>query len=341
MLDLKSMFPDELKTEMKRLGHPAFRGDQLFNWASKGVDRFEEMANLPRGLREDLEKTFYLTVNEIASRQASSDGTVKYALRLHDGKIIESVFMRYRHGFSLCLSTQVGCRMNCSFCASTIGGLERQLSAGEMLGQILTVQKDQDVRIGNIVLMGSGEPFDNYDQVIRFLRLAHEEKGLNLGYRSMTLSTSGLVPGIRRLAEEGMPLTLAVSLHAPEDDLRTRLMPVNRKYPLAVLMEACRAYAEKTGRRITFEYALMKGVNDSEACFEKTARLLKGMLCHVNIIGYNPVTERNFTSADKAVQEHFRAYLEKAGIPATVRRTLGDDIDAACGQLRNRLKPNV
>lgn len=341
MLDLKSMFPDEIKRKMAEMGVPAFRGDQIFNWVSKGVDGFEEMANMSKALKEKLAKEFRLTRNEIAARQVSSDGTVKYALRLEDGSIIETVLMKYHHGYSLCLSTQVGCRMGCSFCASTIGGLERQLTAGEMLGQILAVQNDRGIRVSNIVLMGSGEPLDNYDNVLRFIRLAHEEKGLGISYRSITLSTSGIVPGILRLAEEEIPLNLAISLHAPYDEIRSRIMPVNMKYPLKELLWASKQYTKLTGRRITFEYALMKGVNDDPDTLRKTAYILKGMNCHVNIIGYNQVEERGFSTSNKNVQEKFKAILEKEGTPATIRRTLGEDIDAACGQLRNTLKTNI
>ena len=335
------MFPEEINNKIIEMGEPAFRGDQIFNWVSKGVDSFQEMANMPKALRKRMEDVFVLSRNEIVARQASSDGTVKYAMKLHDGRIIESVLMKYHHGYSICISTQVGCRMKCSFCASTIGGLERNLTAGEMMGQVLAAQNDRGIRISNIVLMGSGEPFDNYDNVIRFIRLAHEEKGLGISYRSITVSTSGIVPGIYKLAEEELPVTLAISLHSPDDEDRSRIMPVNKKYPIDELIGACRTYVEKTGRRITFEYALMKGVNDDIDSFRKTAKLLKGINCHVNIIGYNSVEERNFTTSKRATQEKFKEFLESRGIAASIRRTLGEDIDAACGQLRNSLKTNI
>ncbi len=335
------MFPEEIKNKTVEMGEPAFRGDQIFNWVSKGVNSFQEMANMPKTLRIKMNEVFKLTKDEIVARQVSSDGTVKYAMKLHDGRIIESVLMKYHHGYSICISTQVGCRMKCSFCASTIGGLERNLTAGEMMGQVLAAQNDRGIRISNIVLMGSGEPFDNYDNVIRFIRLAHEEKGLGISYRSITVSTSGIVPGIYKLAEEELPVTLAISLHSPDDEDRSRIMPVNKKYPIDELIGACRTYVEKTGRRITFEYALMKGVNDDIDSFRKTAKLLKGINCHVNIIGYNSVEERNFTTSKRATQEKFKEFLESRGIAASIRRTLGEDIDAACGQLRNSLKTNI
>jgi len=335
------MFPEEIKNKMVEMGEPGFRGDQIFNWVSKGVDSFEEMANMPKSLRKELGEVFELTKNEILARQVSSDGTVKYAMKLHDGRIIESVLMKYHHGYSICISTQVGCRMKCSFCASTIGGLERNLTAGEMMGQVLAAQKDRGIRISNIVLMGSGEPFDNYDNVMRFIRLAHEEKGLGISLRSITVSTSGIVPGIYKLAEENLPVTLAVSLHCPDDESRSRIMPVNKKYNIDELIRACRTYVEKTGRRITFEYALMKGINDDIESFKKTAKLLKRLNCHVNIIGYNRVEERDFATSERAAQEKFKEFLEGRGITASIRRTLGEDIDAACGQLRNSLKTNI
>lgn len=341
MLDLKSMFPDEIKNKIKEMGESGFRADQIFNWVSKGVQSFDEMVNIPKSLRDKMKDEFQLTLNEIIARQISNDGTIKYAMKLIDGRIIESVLMKYHHGYSICISTQVGCRMNCSFCASTIGGLERNLTAGEMLGQVLTAQNDQGIRISNIVLMGSGEPFDNYENVIGFIRLAHEEKGLGISYRSITLSTSGVIPGIYRLSEENIPITLAVSLHAPENLSRSSIMPVNKKYPLEELIEACRVYVERTGKRITFEYALMKNINDDMDSFRKTAKLLKGLNCHVNIIGYNHVDERAFATSERARQEKFKEFLESRGIAASIRRTLGEDIDAACGQLRNNLKTNV
>jgi 23S rRNA (adenine2503-C2)-methyltransferase len=341
LLDLKSLFPDEIKNKIKEIGEPGFRGDQIFNWVSKGVDSFDEMVNMPKSLKSKMEDVFNLTRNEIIAKQVSSDGTVKYAMKLLDGKIIESVLMKYHHGYSICISTQVGCRMNCSFCASTIGGLERNLTAGEMLGQVLTAQRDQGIRVSNIVLMGSGEPFDNYDNVIRFIRLAHEEKGLGISYRSITVSTSGVVPGIYRLSEEDIPITLAVSLHSPDNVSRSGIMPVNKKYPIEELLEACRVYVKVTGKRITFEYALMKGINDDMDSFRKTAKLLKGLNCHVNIIGYNSVEERDFKTSERAVQQKFKEFLESRGIAASIRRTLGEDIDAACGQLRNNLKTNI
>jgi len=333
--DVKNMTREELRDLMKQMGQPAFRGDQIFSWLASGATQFDQMTNLPEGLRERLREEFGITCHEIQQVQTSkSDGTKKYLFRLADGNAIESVFMRYKFGNSICVSTQAGCRMGCRFCASTIGGLCRNLTAAEILEEILAVQRDTGERIGHVVLMGTGEPFDNYDNVARFLRLVHDPKGLNLSLRNITVSTCGIIPNMKRFAEEFPQVNLAVSLHASNDQLRSRLMPINRKYPMEELLQACREHVEMTGRRITFEYTLVKGVNDREENLTQLIKLLSGMNCHVNLIPMNPVSERDLRGTDRRFAEEFRSKLENKGIQATVRRELGSDIDAACGQLR-------
>ena len=329
------MTREELKVFMKELGHPAFRGDQIFSWVHSGVTSFDEMTNLPQKMREDLKERCKITCHEIDRVQTSkSDGTKKYLFRLEDGNAIESVFMRYKHGNSICVSTQAGCRMGCKFCASTIGGLTRNLTAAEILEEILAAQRDTGERISNIVLMGTGEPFDNYDNVAKFLNLVHDPKGLNLSLRNITLSTCGILPNIKRFGDEFPQVNLAISLHASNSELRSELMPINKRYPMDELMEVCREHVEKTGRRITFEYTLVKGVNDKDENLTQLSKLLAGMKCHVNLIPMNPVSERDFKGTDRRFAEEFCKKLEKKGIQATVRRELGSDIDAACGQLR-------
>ena len=329
------MTREELKVFMKELGHPAFRGDQIFSWVHSGVTSFDEMTNLPQKMREDLKERCKITCHEIDRVQTSkSDGTKKYLFRLEDGNAIESVFMRYKHGNSICVSTQAGCRMGCKFCASTIGGLTRNLTAAEILEEILAAQRDTGERISNIVLMGTGEPFDNYDNVAKFLNLVHDPKGLNLSLRNITLSTCGILPNIKRFGDEFPQVNLAISLHASNSELRSELMPINKRYPMDELMEVCREHVEKTGRRITFEYTLVKGVNDKDENLTQLSKLLAGMNCHVNLIPMNPVSERDFKGTDRRFAEEFCKKLEKKGIQATVRRELGSDIDAACGQLR-------
>lgn len=333
--DLKNMTRDELKAFMKEMGLPAFRGEQIFTWIHGGAVSFDEMTNLPQKLREQLADQCMITCHEIARAQSSkTDGTKKYLFRLADGNTIESVFMKYKFGNSICVSTQAGCRMGCRFCASTIGGLCRNLTAAEILEEILAVQRDTGERISHIVLMGSGEPFDNYDNVTKFLELVHDPKGLNLSLRNITLSTCGILPNMRRFGEEFPQVNLAVSLHASNGELRSMLMPINKKYPMEELMEVCREHVEKTGRRITFEYTLVKGVNDKEENLAQLTKLLGGMNCHVNLIPMNPVSERDFKGTDRRFAEEFCKKLEKNRIQATVRRELGSDIDAACGQLR-------
>ena len=333
--DVKNMTREELKVFMKELGHPAFRGDQIFSWVHSGVTSFDEMTNLPQKMREDLKERCKITCHEIDRVQTSkSDGTKKYLFRLEDGNAIESVFMRYKHGNSICVSTQAGCRMGCKFCASTIGGLTRNLTAAEILEEILAAQRDTGERISNIVLMGTGEPFDNYDNVAKFLNLVHDPKGLNLSLRNITLSTCGILPNIKRFGDEFPQVNLAISLHASNTELRSELMPINKRYPMDELMEVCREHVEKTGRRITFEYTMVNGVNDSDADAIRLAGLLRGMLCHVNLIPLNKVAESGFDTVSRKRAGEFADILEGKGIPATVRRELGADIDAACGQLR-------
>ncbi len=336
--DLLSMTLDELKQFVVKLGEPAFRAGQIYSWLCKGVC-FEDMTNLSASFRLKLSENAVLHYPLIVERYASSlDSTVKYLFRLSDGQLIESVLMEYEHGLSICVSSQAGCRMGCRFCASTLGGKIRDLLPSEILGQIIVAQKDAGKRISNIVIMGIGEPLDNYDNVIRFLRLVSAPEGLNIGCRHISLSTCGLVPNIYRLAEEDLPITLSISLHAYEDQKRSEIMPVNRSYNIDRLLTACRDYFDRTGRRISFEYTLIAGENDSVDGAVSLARLLKRYLekrpFHVNLIPVNPVKERGYTATGKRAVRAFCDALEKAGVNATVRRTLGEDINAACGQLR-------
>lgn len=335
--DLRNLNMNELVDVMKKEKMPGFRGKQLFEWIHKGVETFDDMNNIPKSLKEQLKERYTLqnmTIEKVM--HSKSDGTRKYLMKLTDDHIIECVFMKYKHGNTLCISTQVGCRMSCSFCASTIHGLERQLSAGEMIGQILTVQNDTHERISNVVLMGSGEPLDNFDEVMRFLELVNHPKGLNIGMRSITLSTCGVVPRIKELMEKKLQITLAISFHATDDETRSELMPVNKSYPLNELLAVCKEYTKFTGRRITFEYALIAGKNDSEEEAHKLGQLLQGMQCHVNLIPINPVEEKVYKATSQENARHFQSVLKKYHIEATIRRELGSDIDAACGQLRNK-----
>ncbi len=339
--DLLSMNVAELEAFCKTIGEPKFRAGQIFKWMHAGVG-FDEMSNLSKALREKLNDTAVLPYPAIAEKYVSAqDGTVKYLWELSDGQNIESVFMRYHHGNTICISTQAGCRMGCAFCASTLGGKVRDLTPSEMLGQVITAQRDMGERISGIVLMGIGEPLDNYDNVMKFLRLVGDEAGLNIGYRHISLSTCGLVDGIDRLAEEGMPVTLSISLHAPTDALRSEIMPVNKKWNIAQLLSASVRYFEKTGRRISFEYTLIAGKNDTAEGAAQLVQTMKKyvgrkMPIHINLIPVNPIKERDFASSDMANVRRFAAILEKNGMTATVRRTLGPDINASCGQLRNR-----
>lgn len=335
--DIKSMIPEELKDVLAALSQPGYRAGQIFTWLSSGARSFGEMTNLPKPLRKTLEERFYIANVEIVRKfESHLDETRKYLYRLHDGECVESVLMKYKHGYSVCISTQVGCRMGCSFCASGLDGLCRSLTASEMLSQVQTAGLDNGVRVSNIVLMGMGEPLDNYDNTIRFLDLVSHPQGMNIGLRHISLSTSGVVPGIYRLAEEKKPVTLSISLHAPNDEIRSRIMAVNRRWGVEELLRACRDYIDACGRRISFEYAMIEGVNDSDACARELADRLRGMLCHVNLIPANPVKENGYKRPDARRVEHFSALLNALGINTTVRRTLGADIDASCGQLRRK-----
>ncbi|MGN0158139.1 MAG: 23S rRNA (adenine(2503)-C(2))-methyltransferase RlmN [Brotaphodocola sp.] len=334
--DIKSLYLPELEQEIKEMGDKAFRAKQIYQWLhEKLVTDFDEMSNLSKGLREQLKERFTLTALKAVDVKISKiDGTRKYLFRLADGNVIESVWMQYHHGNSVCISSQVGCRMGCRFCASTLDGLERNLTASEMLDQIYRIQMHTGERVSNIVIMGSGEPMDNYEQVVRFIRMISDPNGLNISQRNITVSTCGLVPGIRRLTEENLQITLALSLHAPNDEVRKTLMPVANRFALKDVLAACYDYYEKTGRRLTFEYSLVSGVNDNLQEAKALTALLKDMHGHVNLIPVNPIKERDYVqSSQKAIQE-FKHYLENHGINATVRREMGRDIHGACGQLR-------
>lgn len=335
VVDLKSMTLEELSAYFKELGQPGFRAKQVFRWLHRGVESFDEMSDLPRALRDVLKERCLLTVPQVERRQVSQvDGTIKYLWRLLDGNCIETVLMRYKHGNTVCVSSQVGCNMGCVFCASTLGGKVRDLSPAEILDQVIFTQKDSGAEISNIVLMGIGEPLDNFDHVLRFLTLVNHPDGLNIGMRHISLSTCGLIKKIDKLALLGLQLTLSVSLHAPDDETRSRLMPVNRAVGVGPLMETCRRYFETTGRRISYEYAMIDGVNDSDAQADRLAELLRGQPGHVNLIPLNDVAESPLKPSRRVRQ--FQQRLERHGVTATVRRKLGSDIDASCGQLRRR-----
>lgn len=337
--DYRSMTLPELEQAIAALGEKKFRARQFFSWLQKGAASFDEMTDLSKDLRGVLAHNGYLANAEVEKRFDSRlDETVKYLFRLHDGLLIESVLMKYRHGYSLCVSTQVGCRMGCRFCASTIDGLARNLTASEILAQIMSAQRDRGVRVSNVVLMGMGEPFDNYDNVVRFLELVSHPDGLNIGARHISLSTCGRVDGIYKLMELSPQLTLSVSLHAPSDEIRSRIMPVNQKWGVDELLKACRDYIAATNRRISFEYAMIKGVNDTDACADLLADKLHGMLCHVNLIPANEVRENDYERTDSERLRRFQERLERRGLTVTVRRTLGADISASCGQLRQGYK---
>ncbi len=335
MTDIKSMTLPELRGFLQGMGEPAFRGKQVFSWLSRGVTSFDEMSNLPLALRKRLKEICVLSVPNVARKQVSArDGTIKYLWELSDGNCIESVLMRYHHGNTVCISSQVGCRMGCAFCASTIAGKVRDLTPGELLDQVIFTGRDSGVPISNIVLMGIGEPLDNLNAVLKFLEIVNHPDGLNIGMRHISLSTCGVLPGICRLAELGLQLTLSVSLHAPDPETRSRLMPINRAYGVEELFAACHNYFEKTGRRISFEYAMIDGVNDQDWQADLIAKRLKGMPGHVNLIPLNDVAESPFRPSRRTAA--FQKRLESHGLTATVRRSLGGDIDAACGQLRRK-----
>ena len=334
--DCKSMLPEKLKVLAEQLGEKPFRAAQLFGWMhEKNVRSYDEMTNLPASFRKKLETKYPLTVLDCVEMQVSKlDCTRKFLFRLEDGNVVESVWMEYHHGNSVCISTQVGCKMGCRFCASTLGGWVRDLKPSEMLEQIYQIQRIMNDRVSNIVLMGTGEPMDNYDAVVRFIRLVSHEKGLNISQRNITVSTCGIVPRIRQFADEGLNVTLALSLHAPNDEKRRELMPIANRYSLEEVLAACRYYFDRTGRRLTFEYSLVGGKNDSEEDARQLAGLLKGLNCHVNLIPVNPIKERNYVQSGQKVIEAFKNKLEKYKINVTIRREMGRDIDGACGQLR-------
>lgn len=334
--DIRSMNFEELAQEINALGLPKFRTSQIYSWLhEKGVRDFSEMTNLPATLRSTLSENYDLHNCSIDTKLCSAiDGTVKYLYELGRGEYVECVVMQYKYGYTICVSTQLGCKMGCSFCASAIGGFQRNLLPSEMLSEILTAQRDLGIRISHIVLMGTGEPLDNYDNVMRFLELVTDEKGLNISMRHISLSTCGVVPRIYDLAEKRLGLTLSVSLHAPNDEIRSQTMPVNHKWHIDELLEACRYYAKVTSRRISFEYAMIDGFNDSDACAKELAQRLSGILCHINLIPVNTVRERHYKKSKDDRLKRFSAILEQKGYTVTVRRTLGSDINASCGQLR-------
>ena len=335
MIDLKFQTPAQLTETLKAMGEPAYRAKQIFSWLHRGAESFDEMSNLSKPLREKLNASCALTPPIAARKQVSRlDGTIKYLWELADGNCIESVLMQYHHGNTVCISSQVGCRMGCAFCASTIAGKVRDLTPAELLDQVIFTQKDSGLPISNIVLMGIGEPMDNLDNVLRFLELVNHPDGINIGMRHISLSTCGVIPGIERLAELELQLTLSVSLHAPDGETRSRIMPVNRAYPVEDLFAACHRYFQKTGRRISFEYAMIDGVNDHDWQADLIADRLRGMPGHVNLIPLNDVVESPFKPSRRIAA--FQKRLESHGLTATVRRSLGGDIDASCGQLRRK-----
>ncbi len=337
MTDLKNLEYKELEEFVIGLGEKKYRAAQLFKWLHSGVTSYDAMTDISKAFREKLKEISYVSSLEIEQKHISKlDGTVKYLFRLPDGNSIESVVIRYKHGLTICISSQVGCRMGCRFCASTIGGLYRSLTAGEILNQLLFAEKDLGERISNIVLMGIGEPLDNYDNVITFLHNVNNEKGRNIGYRHITLSTCGIVPKIYRLADEKLPITLTISLHAPNDRIRNTIMPISYKYSIDELIRACKYYTEQTGRRLSFEYSLISGVNDSAENARELARLVRPLGAHVNLIPVNKVEERSYRHGSRDDINAFCAQLTEKGINATIRRELGSDISASCGQLRKK-----
>ena len=334
---LKSMTVAEIGGVLKELGQPAFRAKQVFSWLHKGVRSYDEMSNLPKALRDTLQEKYPLHIPQVVRRQESKkDGTIKFLWELADGNCVETVLMRYHYGNTVCISTEVGCRMGCAFCASTIGGLVRKLEPYEILDQVLFTQVESGLPVSHIVLMGIGEPLDNFDNVLRFLELVNCPEGMNISMRHISLSTCGLVPMIDKLAEKKLQISLAISLHGPNDQIRNTIMPVNKAYPIDVLLAACRRYYDATSRRIHFEYAMIDGVNDREQDARELVRRLKGLQAHVNMIPLNHVEESPLKPSSRQAVQRFQKILEDAGIPATVRRTLGGDIDASCGQLRRK-----
>ena len=338
--DILSLNLQELTNEITALGQPKFRAKQIYRWLHKAfVTEFSQMSDLSLSLRELLNDNFVIFGCAIEKKLVSEyDSTVKYLFKLHDGEFIESVLMKYKYGYTVCVSSQVGCRMGCTFCASTLSGVVRNLNPSEILSQIYTISRDNDIRVSHVVMMGMGEPFDNYDNVLKFLQLVSDENGVNLSMRHISLSTCGIVPKIYSLMKENLQLTLSVSLHAPNDELRSSMMPVNKKWPVNELIGACREYTLKTSRRISFEYSLVKNVNDTDECALELARLLKGMICHINLIPVNEVTETGCKKSSPERVKRFADILSSKGFTVTVRRELGSDINAACGQLRRSVQ---
>lgn len=337
LIDIKSYTQDELRTLLVQFGQPAFRAKQVFKWLHRGVESFDEMSDIPKSLRTVLCEKCYIAGAQVAQRyESAKDETKKYLFRLNDGELIESVLMKYRHGWSICISTQVGCRMGCVFCATGKSGFSRNLTASEMLAQITAAQRCENIRISNVVLMGMGEPLDNFDNVLRFLELVSDEEGICIGQRHISVSTCGIVDRIDQLAQMKPQFTLSISLHAPNDSLRSSMMPINKRWGVEELLSACRRYARITGRRISFEYSLVGDSNDSDECARELARRLKGMLCHVNLIPVNAVEGSGCLSPSSKRVQRFCDIMNNSGITTTVRRTLGSDINASCGQLRRR-----
>ena len=336
--DIRAYTYEQLTEEMERIGEKKFRAKQIYEWLHvKLVDGFDEMTNLSKALREKLEEEYVILPVTMLERQVSKlDGTNKFLFRLSDGNVVESVLMRYKHGNSVCISSQVGCRMGCRFCASTIGGLERNLSPSEMLGQIYQIQKITGERVSNVVVMGTGEPMDNYENFLTFVRILTDDHGLHISQRNVTVSTCGIVPKIRELALQHLQITLALSLHGSTQEKRKQLMPVANKYELQEVLDACDFYFQETGRRVTFEYSLVHGVNDTEADAQELTGILKSRNCHLNLIPVNPIKERDFQQPSRKNALNFKNKLEKSGINVTIRREMGADIDGACGQLRRR-----
>jgi 23S rRNA (adenine2503-C2)-methyltransferase len=336
-MNLKSQTLPELSVLFKEMGEPAFRAKQVYKWLHSGVRTYDEMTNIPQSLRQRLAENHPINAPEVVRKQESArDGTIKYLWKLHDGNCVETVLMRYHYGNTVCISTEVGCPMGCAFCASTLGGLVRRLEPYEMLDQVLFTQIDSGLPVSHIVLMGIGEPLDNFDNVMRFLELVNSKEGMNISMRHISLSTCGLVPKIDALAEKKLQISLAISLHGPNDEVRNRIMPVNKAYPIDTLLAACRRYYDATSRRIHFEYAMIDGVNDSEDDARELLRRLKGLPAHVNMIPLNHVEESPLKPSSRAAVARFQKILEDGGVTATVRRTLGGDIDASCGQLRRK-----
>lgn len=338
MKDIKAMLPDELAAALKEMGEPSYRAKQIFQWLTRGVSSFDEMTNLSKPLREKLKTVFFITTLKMLRKQVSAqDGTIKYLWELPDGNAVETVVMRYHHGNTVCISSQVGCRQGCAFCASTIGGLIRGLESSEMLEEVLSSERESGLKISNIVLMGIGEPLDNFDSVVRFLRLVNHPDGANIGMRHISLSTCGLIERFDDLAALDLQLTLSVSLHAPDDETRSKIMPANRGRGVEALIDACERYYRRTGRRISFEYAMIDGVNDTPAHAKLLARHAKRISAHVNLIPLNHVEERAFQPSTPEHLQQFISILEREGVNVTVRRRLGSDVDASCGQLRKKV----